>query len=820
MATALGVADQSNRAALDRIAGHLAGATTLLILDNCEHLLDEAQRLVTGLLGALPDLRVLTTSREPLGIAGEQVHLLPPLAVPGEADAATAGTLDHVPAVHLLVDRARSVLPGFTVNDGNRGSVVQLCTQLDGLPLAIELAAMRLRSLSVSQIVERLDQRFQLLGGGRGDDGRHRSLRALIDWSHELCTPDERLLWARLAVFPAAVDLETIEAVCGFGDLSADRLLVAIDGLVGKSVLVVERNGEQIRYGQLVTLREYGMELLHRSGEAGLLRRRHRDHYARRAAMLVHRWCGPDQAADLAMLREDHPNLLAALAWSAETPGEAAAGARLASELRYHWIAGGFLTYGRRWLERLLDRLEADVPERGGTLWVAAWVALIQGDRTVARRYLEQCARLATDLGDVAMTGHATHWRALLALFEGELTEAIDLLGQSIQVHRCVGDLAAELTAAFQLAMAQEYAGNSQDAVRTCQQVLELSSRHGELWNHAYARWVSAICHLHHGNLAEAKSAITAVMEIERDFRDGLCTALSTEVLSWVTTASGHLENAAALAGIARSVWKHLGTTLAAFGPHALADGQACAARIDAGLGAERAAEIRARYAGVSGAEAVRLGLEIAARSGPPATPARRATAAAAQPSPPLPDVASPLTARERQVASMIARGMSNKDIAGTLTISRRTVDGHVERILRKLDFSSRTQVASWTRPGPGTRRAPERPCKHGLIKTLRAQCAVARTPGRPGHTRPGLAGMVGGSSDRIRVRPDGAEDPCTRSRRASDSPGQRCNPTAGRDGGQGSCQGPACEIIHRRSPYLSCRESNDSRHDHLRAAG
>jgi hypothetical protein len=142
---------------------------------------------------------------------------------------------------------------------------------------------------------------------------------------------------------------------------------------------VAERTGERIRYGQLVTLREYGMELLDRSGEAELLRRRHRDHYGRRAAMTVKRWCGPHQADDLAMHRADHPNLVAALAWSTETSGEAAAGARLASELRYHWIAGGFLTYGRRWLERLLDRLEGDVPERGEALWVAACVALIQG---------------------------------------------------------------------------------------------------------------------------------------------------------------------------------------------------------------------------------------------------------------------------------------------------------------------------------------------------------------------------------------------------------------------------------------------------------
>src|SRR4051794_26304381 len=218
------------------------------------------------------------------------------------------------------------------------------------------------------------------------------------------------------------------------------------------------------------------------------------------------------------MLREDHPNLLAALAWSAEIPGEAAAGVRLATQLRYHWIAGGFLPDGRFWLERLLDQLETGVPERGHALWVAAWVALLQGDRAVARRYLQECERLAEDLDDRAMTGHATHWRALLALFEGTLPEAIELYTRSIEIHRSVGDLAAELTAAFQLAMAQEHAGHRQEALRTCRDVFERSSRHGERWNHGYALWVSTICHVHLGNLAEAKSAITRVLEIERDF--------------------------------------------------------------------------------------------------------------------------------------------------------------------------------------------------------------------------------------------------------------------------------------------------------------
>lgn len=697
-ATALGVADQSNRAAVDRIISHLVGRTTLLVLDNCEHLLDASVRFVTRLLEALPDLRILATSREPLGLSGEQVYRLGPLAVPSEADLAGAGSLEHVPAVRLFIDRARSIVPDFTVEAHNRESVAQLCKQLDGMPLAIELAAVRLRSLSVSQIVERLDRRFHLLSTGNRDaDPRQRSLRALIDWSHDLCDADERLLWARLAVFPAPVDLESIEQVCGFGELSGDRLLEAIDGLVSKSVVSVERHHERVRYSQFVTLREYGAQLLQQSGETELLHRRHRDHYSRRAAIMVDRWCGPHQAEDLARLRDDHPNLLAALAWSTETPGEERAGAHLAALLRYHWIAGGFLTYGRRWLERLLDQLDPSVPERGHALWVAAWVALIQGDRGVARTYLNECSRLAEKLGDLAMRGHTAHWRALLNLFEGDLLPAIALYNQAIEIHRSAGDLGAELTAGYQLAMAQTYAGRCQDALRTCLDIEKRSSQHGELWARGYAFWVRAICQIHLGDRIEARDAIKSTMEIERDFRDGVCTALSTEVASWVAAAYGHYESAAALGGAADAVWRQLGTDLAAFGPHAFADGRDCVRRIETALGPECSEAIRARYSQVTVQEAVALGLELTARVGEPATPPARTPDvwAGHLPTP----AASPevrLTKREQQVVALIADGLSNKEIAEALTISPRTVDGHVERILRKLDVSSRTQVASW----------------------------------------------------------------------------------------------------------------------------
>ncbi|NKQ54683.1 AAA family ATPase [Amycolatopsis sp. K13G38] len=685
-ATALGVPDQSNRDAIDRIVDHLSGTEVLLVLDNCEHVLDASARFVIRLLNALPGLRILATSREPLGIRGEQVHLLAPLEVPDSDAAAGAGALDHVPAVRLLVDRARSVLPDFTVIPENREAVVALCRRLDGLPLAIELAAVRLRSMSVSQVVRRLDRRFHLLAGrDPAADPRQRSLRALIDWSHDLCGPQERLLWARMAVFPAAVDLDTVERVCGFGELSGDRLVDALDGLVGKSVVVADRQGEQVRYRQFVTLREYGAELLAESGEVSLLRRRHRDHYVDRAALCVTRWCGPHQASDLATLREDHPNLLAALAWSAETPGEAPAGARLASLLRYHWIAGGFLSNGRRWLERLLPELESGSRERAETLWSAAWVALIQGDRGVARAYLDECARISDTMDDPGLQGHVRLWRALLNLFEGDLSAARELYRQAIEIHRSQGDVGLALTASFQLAMAQAYAGRAREALATCSAVIEEASAVGERWNRAYAHWAAAISHLHLGDVVRARTAIAAAMRIEQDFRDGVCTALCTEVCSWVAASSGHAADAAALEGMAASVWHRIGTSLQAFGPHAAHEGSRHSTRVDAELGPERAAAVRAEYARVTLAEAVRLGLDLVVHQSRATRPLRR---------PESPD--SPLTGREHEIAALIAKGMSNKAIAAELTISPRTVDGHVERILRKLDFSSRTQIASW----------------------------------------------------------------------------------------------------------------------------
>lgn len=681
--SALSVTDQSNRPTLEKLVDHLRDRQLLIVLDNCEHLLQAAATLVAELLDESPGLRVLATSREPLGIAGEHICVIPPLSTPSLDHPHTPHGIDHFEAVKLLIDRARSIQPDFTVTVENVDAVVHLCNRLDGIPLAIELAATRLRALSVTQIADRLDKRFQLLtGGSRTALPRQQTLRALIDWSYELCTAAEQLLWIRLAVFSGSFDLEAAEQICGFGDLDRELIIDLLDRLIAKSILATERDGENIRYRQLMTVREYGAQLLENSGDQALLKRRHRDHYLHRAATMVECWCGPGQADALAAMRRDHANLVSALEWSVQTDGEIGPGAELAALLRYHWIAGGFLSDGRRWLDQVLDRMDESVPERGEALWVAAWIALIQGDRTAAARYLSACEALTTE--DRRLAAHVDHWSALLELFSGHTAAAIELFERAIEVHREAGDTASILLATFQLAMAQTYDGQLDTALHTCSDALDLSSKHGERWAYAYSLWITGLCRWHLGELKSAEQAARRALELQRDFQDSICTALTIELLSWIAASTGNFQWAERLRSAATAVWTGLGTTVNAFGPHIDADSARSTELVREALGLKHSADLAAERVPMTKDEAIALALGAA-----------RTLDTAGSGQTPLAEK-SPLTKREREIADLVAGGLSNRAIAESLVISPRTVDGHVERILAKLDFTSRTQIASW----------------------------------------------------------------------------------------------------------------------------
>lgn len=680
VASALAIPDQSNRTALERVVNYLRDKELLLFLDNCEHVLPGTVDLVDRVLATSPGVRILTTSREPLNMAGETIYPVPPLAMPSMEDEHSTQDLEHFESVAFLVDRARNVVGDFAITPENRRAVIELCTRLDGMPLAIEFAAARLQSMSVTQLLDRLDQRFRLLSrGSRTAQPRHRTLQALIDWSYELCGPEEQLLWQRLTVFPGSFDLEAAEEVCGFGDLSPEHILDLLDQLVSKSILLTERTGETVRYRQLMTVREYGAERL-AEGADRELQRRHRDCYLRRAAIMVDQWCSPRQSEFILRARTERHNSMAALQWSVATPGELTAATRLAVALRHHWVSDGYLSEGRFWLDRVLDGYDdaAASPERGAALWVASWVSLLQGDHQAGAEYLSECRRVATELQDQGLLAHTHHWNGLHSLFTGDLSTAITHYKDAVAAHDRVGDAGASLTAQFQLGMAQVFHGDPRIALATCERAIETANEHEELWNRAYALWISGICHWMLGEHVAAHTAATEALTIQKHFQDAICTALTIELLSWVAASTQNFARAQELSGAAASVWRGLGTTIRAFGPHIDQISRGSAKRVQQGLDPKDRNSHPYEHQRLSKEEAIAVALT---------EPKDTSTAEVNF---------EPLTRKEWEVAELVARGLTNRQVAEELVVSPRTVDGHVGRILTKLDFTSRMHIASW----------------------------------------------------------------------------------------------------------------------------
>ncbi|QYX82856.1 LuxR C-terminal-related transcriptional regulator [Streptomyces akebiae] len=658
---ALGVSDLGTRPVIDQLAVFLAHRAPLIVLDNCEHLVDACAELAQALLSASPDLRVLATSRRALGIYGEQVFAVSPLA-PDDA-------------VELLRDRAAAVCPEFQVTDGNRADVFRLCEGLDGLPLAIELAASRLRTLTVHEATTRLENRFGLLASrSRVARPHQRTLRALIDWSHELCTPAERLLWNRLSVFADDFDLDAAEGVCAGDGLGRDEILDLLDRLVVQSVVLpCERDGLP-RYRLLATIRQYGRERLAESDEEGLIRQRHHAFYLDLAERTADGWHGSGQLKSLALLRAEHANLRAALDQGADPQATLA----LAAALRLHWCEGGFLGEGRRRLDHALAAAPEPSPARARALWVAAWVAVLQRDHAAAYQRLDEAAELGERLDERVVRAHVHGLRGTLALFGGRLEEAVVLLEEAAAAHLRTGEVIGAVYALIQLATAQSHLGDPR-TTETCRQAVALAEAHGERLAHAHALWTLGYDAWIRGDHKEAKALLRTALAKEQGFNDYLRVALMLEQLAWTTAAHGDREEAARLLGAARVLWRDTGTPISTFGPHMAEQHARCEEAVVRALGPaayEKALAEGGRHRGPDDAIAHALRPEP-------------------EPTNPAPAV-SPLTPREREVAALVAKGMSNRQIASVLRRSPRTVDGHVENMLAKLGFGSRARIASW----------------------------------------------------------------------------------------------------------------------------
>ena len=413
----LRVREQGGGSPLEVLVEQLAHRHLLLVLDNCEHLLPASAILADALLRGCPRLRILATSREPLTVTGETLVAVSPLPAPEPDQPPTLADMNRYESAMLFLARAETVVPGFGLTADNYLAVASLCRRLDGLPLAIELAAARIRVLAPQQIVDRLTDRFAVLPRGRRNaPERQQTLRACVDWSFDLCTKPERRLWARLAVFAGGFELDAVEGVCADEQLPQPDLLDLLTGLIDKSILVrddaADGDAKVARYRMLETIRDYGQEKLDEAGEDGVLRRRHRDWYLRLVARTRAEELSDRSAFWMARLTRDHANLRTALEFCLTEPGEAEAALRLAVSLPgQYWSASGLIGDGRHWLDHALGQATAPTALRARALLISSHLAVGQGDTATGIRLLDEGEQLARQLDASAELGQAAYMR-------------------------------------------------------------------------------------------------------------------------------------------------------------------------------------------------------------------------------------------------------------------------------------------------------------------------------------------------------------------------------------------------------------------------
>src|SRR5437867_1135051 len=427
IASAVGIKAEQGISVIDALVRNLEGTKTLIIIDNCEHIIEACADAVSGLLRAGESVRVLATSREPLGLAGEMIWRVPSLSLPGAAT--KIAEIGRCEAVQLFVDRAGAARPGFTLTSANAQTITDICRTLEGLPLAIELAAARVKALAAHQIRDRLSDRFRLLIGGRG---RHQTLRSTIDWSYDLLSEKERALFRRLCVFAGGFDLPAVQAIWPDGDP-----LDHIEQLVDKSLVTVEQlTDEKLRYRLLETLRQYGAERLVEVGEEDEARERHFAHYlgiAERAyAQRIEH-----EAEMLASLEADHDDFRSALEWSRSQPRDLL---RLASSLGWFWHLRSHYREGRTWLEQALALNPTERSrERARALWALSMILNWQGDVAAARPLAEESLalwRTTDDPLELALALESVGWSHFAA---SNYSEALRSMEDCVEAYRRLG---------------------------------------------------------------------------------------------------------------------------------------------------------------------------------------------------------------------------------------------------------------------------------------------------------------------------------------------------------------------------------------------
>ncbi|MEU8146387.1 LuxR family transcriptional regulator [Nonomuraea sp. NPDC048901] len=585
VATALGLREQGP-CSMTTLVDYLADRRMLLVLDNCEHLLEECALLVDRMLRGAPRLRILATSRQALGVYGEQVLHVPPLTTsdPGEA----VRDIARHDAVRLFAERAARARPGFTVDAANAATVARLSQRLEGIPLAIELAAVRLRTTPVEQLLRELDEHFEApVEGARSALPRHRSLRATLDWSFGLCSPAEQRLWSRLSMFAGGVELEAAEAICPGAesekeDIQKEDVVDLIAGLVDKSVLIATERDTGVHYRMLDSIRSYGREELS-PAEVRALGRRYVEYY--RGEVERHRLdrLSPHQLVGFRALQRELPNLRVALDLCFGRAGEASVGLEIASALWVFWIIAGSLTEGRHWLDRGLRLVPEANSARAHALWVDSLLALHQGDLKTALPQLEECQILARRLGDESALAFATQVSGIAAFSAGEPRRGLALLEGARAGHLACGDVDAAAINRF-YAAAYGAAEAPELSITLGDWFLALSDARGAQLSRGYALFALGMAAWNQGDWRRAEALMREAAELRNMLNDRWGLTQCLEVLAWTACAQGRYERAATILGTAHPLWRAMGASPTRLFPHVRGHEQ-CMARAHEELG-------------------------------------------------------------------------------------------------------------------------------------------------------------------------------------------------------------------------------------------
>jgi predicted ATPase/DNA-binding CsgD family transcriptional regulator len=686
---ALGVQDLSSGLSLSSLADYLAGQRLLLVLDNCEHLLDACATLAGTLLAVCPDLHILATSRQALGVAGEVRMVVPPMSLPAEGEPTSVQGLLGYDAVWLLSERAGAVVPGFTVDAANAAQVLALCRKLDGIPLALELAAVRLASLSLEQLNHGLASELSILGtGNRGAHTRQQTLEATIGWSYGLLDEQERLLWARLSVFAGGFEEDAATEVCSDERITSGQIAGLLGSLVDKSILKCQlAAGGPPRYWLLETMRQYGRERLREVGERAAVQQRHLG-WICELARQVGAW-DSRQAEVFQRMSGERDNLWAALDFCSSGPAQVAAAAEAAEHLMAYWASHGPFGAVRRVLTSLADLAPENSLPRARLLWVAAIMAFDQNDTEACRALSAESLRIGTELKDVEVTAWALLVAAIPLWVDGNLADATEQVDSALSLARLMRLDHVELNALDALCPLLAARGELDRAVHIGEQGLALSQDRGELWMRGYlltflaqATWRQGDRHRAETLAREASTCTGAI-----DDRQGLANVLET--LAWMAAESGRPQRAATLLGCAEQVRGQSAMTLMdLYRPQH--DRSVTAIVRAIGEKAFDAAFARGRAMTIGEGVAFAVADEPAHKPAPPVKSAPDTT----------------LTPRQLEIARLIADDLTNRQIADRLFLSERTVETHITNILNKLGLNSRIQLSRWIAELPESARS------------------------------------------------------------------------------------------------------------------